>query len=218
MEYPSDDRIHRLHGGEQDLEPGEDPEKRYGHRVRAFPLQRNAGRHQAAEVGDEPTLPEDESAGLRHGRYQRERPVPRGKGEGAGRGKTGKNAGIQKSIERRSGRNGDATPRKDSESGRSSPSTFSGKRSPRVLLFLGNRIDNDFAKKIARETGSQVFLATPDGVFAESYDIGVRRGIQSPAGQEQHRASIGPSSTWTEKTTGPIPTCRSGSSTNGFAS
>jgi len=48
-----------------------------------------------------------------------------------------------------------------------------GNAKPSGLLFLGNRIDNDFAKKIARETGSQVFLATPDGVFAESYDVGV---------------------------------------------
>jgi PAS domain S-box-containing protein len=47
-----------------------------------------------------------------------------------------------------------------------------GKAKPSGLLFLGNRIDNDFAKKIARETGSQVFLASPDGVFAGSYDIG----------------------------------------------
>ncbi|MGZ8447894.1 MAG: ATP-binding protein, partial [Candidatus Deferrimicrobiaceae bacterium] len=47
-----------------------------------------------------------------------------------------------------------------------------GKSNPSGVLFLGNRIDNDFAKKIARETGSQVFLATPTGVFAESYDIG----------------------------------------------
>ena len=48
-----------------------------------------------------------------------------------------------------------------------------GKAKPSGLLFLGNRLDNDFAKRIARETGSQVFLATPDGVFAESYDSGV---------------------------------------------
>jgi PAS domain S-box-containing protein len=47
-----------------------------------------------------------------------------------------------------------------------------GKTRPSGVLFLGNRIDNDFAKKIARETGSQVFLATPDRVFAGSYDIG----------------------------------------------
>ena len=47
-----------------------------------------------------------------------------------------------------------------------------GNAKPSGLLFLGNRIDNDFAKKIARETGSQVFIATPDRVFAGSYDIG----------------------------------------------
>ena len=50
-----------------------------------------------------------------------------------------------------------------------------GKAKPSGLLFLGNRIDNDFARKIARETGSQVFLATPDGIFAESYDVGVAK-------------------------------------------
>ncbi|MGE5285475.1 MAG: ATP-binding protein [Actinomycetota bacterium] len=48
-----------------------------------------------------------------------------------------------------------------------------GKGKPSGLLFLGDRIDNDFAKKIARETGSQVFLATPDGVVAESYDAAI---------------------------------------------
>ena len=47
------------------------------------------------------------------------------------------------------------------------------KGKPSGLLILGSRIDNDFAKKIARETGSQVFLATPDGVIAGSYDIGI---------------------------------------------
>jgi len=52
-----------------------------------------------------------------------------------------------------------------------------GKAKPSGLLFLGNRIDNDFAKKIARETGSHVFLATPDGVFAESHDDGVAGGF-----------------------------------------
>jgi PAS domain S-box-containing protein len=52
-----------------------------------------------------------------------------------------------------------------------------GKAKPSGLLFLGNSIDNDFAKKIARETGSQVFLATPDGVFAKSYDVGVAEGF-----------------------------------------
>ena len=54
-----------------------------------------------------------------------------------------------------------------------------GKAKPSGLLFLGNRIDNDFARKIARETGSHVFLATPDGVFAESNDDGVAGGFNS---------------------------------------
>jgi PAS domain S-box-containing protein len=48
-----------------------------------------------------------------------------------------------------------------------------GKAKPSGLLFLGTRLDNDFARKIARETGSQVFLATIDGVFAGSYDFGI---------------------------------------------
>ena len=43
-----------------------------------------------------------------------------------------------------------------------------GKAKPSGLLFLGTRIDDDFARKIARETGTQVFLATPDGVLAGS--------------------------------------------------
>ena len=47
-----------------------------------------------------------------------------------------------------------------------------GKAKPSGLLILGNLIDNDFAKKIARETGAQVFLATPNGVFAKSHGIG----------------------------------------------
>jgi PAS domain S-box-containing protein len=51
------------------------------------------------------------------------------------------------------------------------------KGKPSGLLILGNRIDNDFAKKIARETGSQVFLATRDGVIAGSYDIGIPRAF-----------------------------------------
>ena len=65
-----------------------------------------------------------------------------------------------------------------------------GKAKPSGLLFLGNRIDNDFAKKIARETGSQVFLATPDGVFAESYDIGVAEAFNpllAKSSIEEHR-------------------------------
>ena len=66
-----------------------------------------------------------------------------------------------------------------------------GKAKPSGLLFLGNRIDNDFAKKIARETGSQVFLATPDGVFANSYDIGVAEAFNpllAKSSIEEHRS------------------------------
>jgi len=65
-----------------------------------------------------------------------------------------------------------------------------GKSKPSGLLFLGNRIDNDFAKRIARETGSQVFLATPDGVFAESYDAGVAEAFDpllAKSSIEEHR-------------------------------
>ena len=65
-----------------------------------------------------------------------------------------------------------------------------GKAKPSGLLFLGNRIDNDFAKKIARETGSQVFLATADGVFAKSYDIGVAEAFNpllAKSSIEEHR-------------------------------
>ena len=65
-----------------------------------------------------------------------------------------------------------------------------GKAKPSGLLFLGNRIDDDFAKKIARETGSQVFLATPDGVFAGSYDIGVAEAFNpllAKSSIEEHR-------------------------------
>ena len=65
-----------------------------------------------------------------------------------------------------------------------------GKAKPSGLLFLGNRIDNDFAKKIARETGSQVFLATPDGVFANSYDIGAAEAFNpllAKSSIEEHR-------------------------------
>ncbi|HWS15597.1 MAG TPA: PAS domain S-box protein, partial [Candidatus Methylomirabilis sp.] len=51
------------------------------------------------------------------------------------------------------------------------------KGKPSGLLILGSRIDNDFAKKIARETGSQVFLATRDGVIAGSYDIGIPKAF-----------------------------------------
>jgi len=65
-----------------------------------------------------------------------------------------------------------------------------GKAKPSGLLVLGNRIDDDFAKRIARETGSQVFLATPDGVFAGSYDTGSAGAINpllARSSIEEHR-------------------------------
>ncbi len=43
------------------------------------------------------------------------------------------------------------------------------KREPSGVLILGSRIDDDLAKKIASETGSQVFIATSEGVIAGSY-------------------------------------------------
>jgi PAS domain S-box-containing protein len=43
------------------------------------------------------------------------------------------------------------------------------KRAPSGVLILGSRIDDDFAKKIANETGSQIFIATSEGVIAGSY-------------------------------------------------
>jgi PAS domain S-box-containing protein len=46
-----------------------------------------------------------------------------------------------------------------------------GKDKPGGMLILGNRIDDDFAAKIARETGNQVFIATPEKVIAGSYDV-----------------------------------------------
>ena len=70
------------------------------------------------------------------------------------------------------------------------PVSVFGKAKPSGLLLLGNRIDNEFAKKIARETGSQVFLATPDGVFAESYDAGVTKAFDPALARkslEEHR-------------------------------
>ncbi|HZW37646.1 MAG: ATP-binding protein [Deltaproteobacteria bacterium] len=40
---------------------------------------------------------------------------------------------------------------------------------PAGILILGRKINDDFAKKIARESGNQVFLATPEGLIAGSY-------------------------------------------------
>ena len=45
-----------------------------------------------------------------------------------------------------------------------------GKGKPSGMILLGSRIDDAFAGKIARETGSQVFLATAEGVIAGSYE------------------------------------------------
>ncbi len=43
------------------------------------------------------------------------------------------------------------------------------KNLPAGILLLGSRIDDDFAKKIAKETGSQVVIATTEGVIAGSH-------------------------------------------------
>jgi signal transduction histidine kinase/CheY-like chemotaxis protein len=42
-------------------------------------------------------------------------------------------------------------------------------RKPAGILILGRKINDDFAKKIARESGNQVFIATPGGRIAGSY-------------------------------------------------
>ena len=46
-----------------------------------------------------------------------------------------------------------------------------GKDKPGGMLILGNRIDDAFAARIARETGNQVFIATSEKVIAGSYDV-----------------------------------------------
>jgi signal transduction histidine kinase/CheY-like chemotaxis protein len=46
-----------------------------------------------------------------------------------------------------------------------------GKKRPTGILILGTGIDDDFARKIAAETGSQIFIATPEGVIAGSYEL-----------------------------------------------
>ncbi|NJD61948.1 MAG: response regulator [Deltaproteobacteria bacterium] len=46
--------------------------------------------------------------------------------------------------------------------------TFDNKK-PAGILILGRRINDEFAKKIARESGNQVFIATADGLIAGSY-------------------------------------------------
>lgn len=52
------------------------------------------------------------------------------------------------------------------------PIYTSNRDRPSAVLILGSRIDDDFAKRIAKETGSQVFIATPEGVIAGSYRHG----------------------------------------------
>jgi PAS domain S-box-containing protein len=44
-----------------------------------------------------------------------------------------------------------------------------GGKIPGGVLILGRRIDDDFARKIAAETGSEVFIASLDHVIARSY-------------------------------------------------
>ena len=45
-----------------------------------------------------------------------------------------------------------------------------GKEKSSGLILLGSQLDNTFARKIAQETGSQVFIATAERVIAGSYD------------------------------------------------
>jgi len=62
------------------------------------------------------------------------------------------------------------------------PIHFSGRKRPSGILVLGNRIDDGFVSKIARETGSQLLLATADNVIASSFrDRGPVRIEQSLA-------------------------------------
>lgn len=54
-----------------------------------------------------------------------------------------------------------------------------GRGNPSGIILLGSRIDNAFAGKIARETGSQVSIATAEGVIAGSYDSGLPKAFDS---------------------------------------
>jgi signal transduction histidine kinase len=54
-----------------------------------------------------------------------------------------------------------------------------GTRDPSGMILLGSRIDNTFARKIARETGSEVFIATAEGVIAGSYESALPKAIDS---------------------------------------
>ncbi len=46
------------------------------------------------------------------------------------------------------------------------------------MLILGNRVDDVFASRIARETGNHVFIATSEKVFAGSYDPSVAKAFE----------------------------------------
>ncbi len=52
-----------------------------------------------------------------------------------------------------------------------------GKGKPSGMILLGSRIDDTFAKKIAQETGSQLFIATPERVIAESYKSDLKKSF-----------------------------------------
>lgn len=54
-----------------------------------------------------------------------------------------------------------------------------GKGNPAGVILLGSRIDNAFAGRIARETGSQVSIATAEGVIADSYDSALPKAFDS---------------------------------------
>jgi len=54
-----------------------------------------------------------------------------------------------------------------------------GKGKPSGIILLGSRIDNTFAGKIARETGSQVFIATAERVIAGSYESALPKAFDS---------------------------------------
>jgi len=52
-----------------------------------------------------------------------------------------------------------------------------GKERPGGVLILGNRVDDVFAGRIARETGNQVFIATSEKVIAGSYNPSVAKAF-----------------------------------------
>jgi len=54
-----------------------------------------------------------------------------------------------------------------------------GKAKPSGMIFLGSRIDNTFARRIAQETGSQVFIATAERVIAGSYEGALHNAYDS---------------------------------------